>query len=86
MSIVYYDSEYHCHTTDPDGVFRKVETSFFDGKCDEFIEGFCYDTSNGYVQVYPWKPIDALAVAQREYEREKLKEYEESLKVVGVTL
>lgn len=41
----YIDSEYRCHTTNPDGTFREVVLSenaktFFDGKCTTFIEGY----------------------------------------------
>lgn len=37
----YIDEEYRCHMAD-DGAMREVEDSCFDGKCDEYIEGFCY--------------------------------------------
>ena len=37
---IYIDSEYCCHTINPDGVFQEIETDFFDGKCDDFIEGY----------------------------------------------
>ena len=37
---IYIDVEFKCHTTNPDGAFREIETSFFDGKCDTFIEGY----------------------------------------------
>lgn len=76
---VYVDSEYHCHTTNPDGTFREVdnrETEFFDEKCESFIEGYCYDDSKGYPAIYPWKDYSKLDAAQREYERQKLAEYE----------
>lgn len=74
--MIYVDSEYRCHTTNPDGNFREVEHPFFDNKCQTFVEGYCYDDSKGYVQIYPWKNYDGLEVAQREYERQKLAEYE----------
>ena len=83
---VYVDSEFHCHTSNPDGTFREVNHPFFDGKCKTSIEGYCYDDSKGSPAIYPWKPYEELDNAQRQYEREKLKEYEESLKVMGVTL
>lgn len=75
MEIFYVDSNYHCHRTN-DGTMTAVETDFFVGRCDAFVEGYCYDTSNGYVQIYPWKPDSELDAAQREYERQKLQEYE----------
>ena len=75
---IYIDTLYHCHRTD-DGTMVAVETDFFIDKCDTFIEGYCYDTSQGYTQVYPWKPYDELDAAQRAYERQKLAEYEINL-------
>lgn len=85
MRTIYIDSKYHCHPID-DGTMTAVETDFFDNKCDVFVEGYCYDTSKGYVQVYPWKPYDELDNAQREYERQLLAEYAEALKMLGVTV
>lgn len=79
---IYIDSECHCHTTNQDGAFREVEDKFFDGKCKTFVEGYCYDDSKGYVQIYPWKPYDELDAAQREYERQKLADAENALAIL----
>lgn len=43
--IIYLDSEFKCHTTNPNGTFREVVLSenaraFFDDKCATFIEGY----------------------------------------------
>ena len=66
---IYIDSECKLHTTNTDVVLREVETDFFsDDKCTSFIEGYCYDDSKGYVQIYPWKPYNELAAAQAQYE------------------
>ena len=78
MRTIYIDSDYRCHVTN-DGTMNAVETDFFDGKCDTFVEGYCYDTRNGYVQIYPVKPFSELDAAQREYERKLLEEYEAAL-------
>jgi hypothetical protein len=78
MRTIYIDSDYRCHVTN-DGTTTAVETDFFDGKCDTFVEGYCYDTRNGYVQIYPVKPFSELDAAQREYERKLLEEYESAL-------
>ena len=78
MRTIYIDSDYRCHVTN-DGTMTAVETDFFDGKCDTFVEGYCYDTRNGYVQIYPVKPFGELDAAQREYERKMLEEYEAAL-------
>lgn len=67
---IYVDSKKHCHKTNPDNSYVEVETDFFDGKCDAFIEGFCYDTSKGYPQIYPGKPLNELEAAQAQHERD----------------
>ncbi len=85
MEMIYVDSLCHCHRTD-DGTRKSVETDFFIGKCDAFVEGYCYDTSKGYPQIYPWKPYSELDNAQREYERQLLAEYAEALSIVGVSV
>lgn len=66
---IYVDSLHHCHRID-DGTMTAVETTVFIGKCDTWVEGYCYDTSKGYVQVYPWKPLNELEAAQAQYERD----------------
>jgi hypothetical protein len=75
------DSLYHCHRTD-DGAMTAVESDFFVGKCDTFVEGYCHDTSKGYAQIYPWKSYDELDAAQREYERQKLADAENALAIL----
>lgn len=45
MKPIYIDTEYKCHTTNPDGTFREVVLSesarnFFADKCTTFIEGY----------------------------------------------
>lgn len=85
---IYVDSNLHCHHVNPDGALREVETDFFeDGTCSAFIEGFCYDDSNGYTAIYPWKNFNELDAAQREYERELLADAENALAILlgGVT-
>jgi hypothetical protein len=49
-----------------------VETEFFDGKCDLFVEGYCCKKEN--MAIYPWKPYSELDAAQREYEKQLLEE------------
>ena len=72
--IIYIDSLCHCHRID-DGTMTAVKTDFFIGKCDLWVEGFCYDISKGYIQIYPWVDISELEAAQIEYERQQLEEY-----------
>lgn len=83
MRTVYIDSEFKCHVTD-DGTMTTVDTDFFDGKCDAYIEGYCFEPSESGHKVYPWKPHDELDAAQRQYEIQLLAKYAEALKTVGV--
>ena len=78
MRTIYIDAEFKCHVSN-DGTMTAVETDFFDGKCDVYIEGYCYDTSKGYTAVYPWKDYSELDNAQRAYERQLIAEYEAAL-------
>lgn len=94
---IYIDSEFKCHTTNPDGTFREVETDFFNGKCQTFIESYRFipsgerwTRSDGVVfqgeMIAPWKDYDELDSAQRTYERQLIAEYAEALKIVGVVV
>ena len=92
---IYIDAEFKCHTTDPDGTFREVETTAFDGKCAAYIEGYrfvpdgeTWTRSDGTViqgeMIAPWKPFSGLDAAQSRYERQLFAEYAEYLKILGV--
>lgn len=94
---IYIDSEYKCHTTNPDGTFREIETDFFDGKCTAFVEGYrfvpsgeIWTRSDGEVfygeMVAPWKPYDELDAAQRVYERLMIADYESALAEIEAAL
>ena len=77
IETIYVDNLKHCHRID-DGTMTAVETAFFYGKCDAFVEGFVYDDSKGYAQIYSWKPYAELDNAQRKYEQQLLKELQEN--------
>ena len=79
---IYIDSDFRCHTSNPEGTFREVETPVFDGKCQTFIEGYCYDDSKGYAHIYPWTDYSELDSAQREFERELLADAENALAIL----
>ena len=77
---IYVDALYHCHRID-DGTMTAVETDFFDGKCDAFIEGYrfvpsgeTWTRSDGTVfhgeMIAPWKDYNLLAAVQEQYERD----------------
>lgn len=81
MRTIYIDTENHCHVVD-DGTMVPVETSFFDGKCDTYVEGFCYEVNGKLKRIYAWKPYAELDAVQREYERERLKDAEMALAIL----
>lgn len=77
MRTIYIDSNFKCHISN-DGAMTAVETDFFDGKCDAFIEGFRFVpagetwTREDGVEfsgemITPWKPYEQLAAAQTQY-------------------
>lgn len=79
MRIIYLDSDFKCHLTD-DGTMTAVETDFFDGKSNTFIEGYrfvpvgkSWTRSDGVEftgqMIAPWKNYTKLAAAQEQYER-----------------
>ena len=96
MRKIFLDSDYKCHVTD-DGTLTPIETGFFDGKCDKFIEGYrfvptgeSWTRADGAVfqgeMVSPWKDYSELDNAQREYERALIVDMQNALNKLGVTL
>ena len=94
MKTIYIDADFKCHASD-DGTMTAVETDFFDGKCDAFLEGYRYvppgtvwtredGVSFTGEMVAPWKPWDELAEAQAAYERQMLADCQDALQIVGV--
>jgi hypothetical protein len=87
--IVYLDNDFRCHIVN-DGTMIEYETEFFDGKCDEFIEGYrvvpegmSWTREDGEVftgeMISPAVDYIELAMAQAEYEHELLVEYKAAL-------
>lgn len=96
MKTIYLDSDFKCHVTN-DGTMTAIETTFFDGKCDTYIEGYRFVPEGAYWRrgdgaiffgemIAPWKDFAELDAAQRSHERQLLAEYAEALKTVGVTV
>lgn len=94
---VYIDQEFKCHTTNPDGVYREVESIIFEGKCDAFIEGYrfvpegeSWTREDGTVfrgeMASPWKPFSELDAAQRQYERDQAADMQAALELLGVSV
>lgn len=80
MKTIYIDSDFKCHVAD-DGALTAVETSFFDGKCSAFIEGYRFVPSgetwtrdDGEIflgeMISPLKNYEELAAAQAQYEKD----------------
>ena len=96
MTIYIDPIDFKCHTTNPDGTFLEMETSFFDGKCQTFIEGYRFVPSDyswtrpdGVVftgeMIAPFKPYSELEAAQRQYEADQtelLEAYQEGVNSV----
>lgn len=81
---VYIDSEFKCHVSPGEGL-REVEVSFFDNKCNEFVEGYRFVPSGSTwiredgvefagEMISPWKDYNELAMAQLDYLTEKMVE------------
>lgn len=79
---IYIDADYKCYTATADGL-TAVDTNYFDGKCQAYIEGYRFVPSgqtwtrpDGVVfegeMVCPWRPWRELDSAQRAYEQEQL--------------
>lgn len=74
---IYIDSDCKCHVSPGEGL-REFDVSFFDGKCQAFIEGYRYVPPgerwvkpNGMFylgeMISPWVPYQLLAAAQEAY-------------------
>lgn len=79
---IYIDNDYKTHVSPGEGL-TSVQTNVFDGKCNRYIAGYrfvpdgeTWTREDGVVfhgeMVAPWKPLDELDAAQREYERQQL--------------
>jgi hypothetical protein len=96
MKTIYLDSDFKCHTVN-DGTMLPVETDFFDGKCEAFIEGYrfvpkgeSWTRSDGVVftgeMIAPWKDYALLDAAQRLYEQALILDMQQALKTLGVNV
>ena len=86
---LYIDTDYKVHTAAGDGL-TAVETDVFDGKCAADMEGSRYVPPGGTWErgdgtaipngmLAPWKNIQVLEAAQREYEREQYEDMRAAL-------
>lgn len=78
MKTIYIDSDFKCHASNS-GDLTAVDTSFFDGKCLTFIEGYRFVPAGDIwmredgatfagEMAAPWKPYNEIAAAQAQYE------------------
>jgi hypothetical protein len=94
MKTIYLDNDFKCHLID-DGTMISVETEFFNGMCDAFIEGYRFIPEgknwvreDGEIFVgpmyAPWKLYSELDAYQREYEKQLIIEQNKALQTLGV--
>ena len=93
---IYIDSDYKCYTSEADGR-RAVETNFFNGKCQEWIESFRFvpdgetwtredgEEFRGEMTA-PWKDLGEAYAAQTAYVTAQNAQYEAALSEIEVAL
>ena len=83
---IYIDNDYKCHTSPADGL-TAVETDSFNGKCQQYIEGYrfvpageSWTREDGHTftgeMIAPWRDYAILAEFQAIYEEEQAKQAE----------
>lgn len=87
MTIYVNTKDFKCYTKqNAEYTLLSCENSFFDNKCQTFIEGYrfvpigeSWTREDGVVftgeMIAPWRPYSELDTAQREYEQQLLQEY-----------
>lgn len=91
---IYIDNDVKCHVTD-DGSMRAVETDFFDGKCQEYIEGYrfiphgeTWTRADGAVfrgeMLSPWKPYAEIAAIQKAVDRAQTAADEKQMELLDI--
>ena len=94
--IIYIDSDFKCHVSAAEGR-REIETGFFDGKCDEWIESYrfvpegeTWTREDGEVfkgeMITPWKDLSEAYTAQIAYLERQNAQYEAALSEIEVAL
>lgn len=98
MRTIYLDNDFKCHVAD-DGMTKAIETDFFDGKCDTYIEGFRFvPAGETWVRedgvafagemTSTWRNYAELQAAQAEYEKNQaeMADMQAALALLGVTV
>ena len=88
---IYIDSDYKCYVSAADGR-RAIETTYFDGKCAEWIKSFRYvpegetwtrrDGEMFTNMVAPWKDLGEAYAAQAAYVTAQNAQYEAALTAI----
>lgn len=65
--LIYVDEKNKCHVKN-DGTMTAVEDSFFDGRCEAFIEGYKLEEAGGLRHIYPFESSRVLEAYQKQYE------------------
>lgn len=88
---IYIDDDYKCYVSAADGR-RAVETDFFNGKCDEWIESYrlvpageTWTREDGEVftnMTAPWKDLGEAYAAQAAYVTAQNRQYEAALTAI----
>lgn len=93
---IYIDSVFKCHVSAAEGR-REIETSFFNGKCEEWIESYrfvpegeTWTREDGEVftgeMVSPWKGLSEAYAAQAAYATAQNAQYEAALTEIEAAL
>ena len=92
----YIDNDYKCYTAEAEGR-RAVETEFFDGKCEEWIESYRFvpegetwtredgEEFRGELAA-TWKDLSEAYTAQTAYLERQNKQYEAALTEIEAAL
>lgn len=98
MRIIYIDTEFMCHVSNnEDNSLIAIETDYFDGKCDKFIEGYRFIPSgetwvrhDGIVfygeMIAPWMSYQELDKLQKEYEEQLLMDFDSAMAEIETAL
>lgn len=81
--IIYLDKDFKCHISKDSENYIEYETDIFDGKCNDYIEGYrivprgkAWSRGDGRMfegeMVAPWRNTSTLREIQSAYEREQL--------------
>ena len=67
---IYVDKENRCHLQN-DGTMSHVQTDFFTGKCQRFVEGYRCFTDGDAVVIAPHEDYALLHTAQQVYDSQQ---------------